>query len=194
MIFILLQAIENESDRVLLTDLYTQHQRLFLYKANMYTRNSSHAEDVLQDAMIRVIRKVDTLRGLTEAQMVAYVDRAIYSCAMTFLQKEAKTPQADEWEDALEGIQSETDVMDHLNRKELSIQLGIVLEQLAPRERNVLIYKYIFEYKDSEIARILSVKPESVRMILTRARRSLKQFMMKEEQHGLQYQETNGAI
>lgn len=84
--------------------------------------------------------------------------------------------------------------MDHLNRKELSIQLGIVLEQLAPRERNVLIYKYIFEYKDSEIARILSVKPESVRMILTRARRSLKQFMMKEEQHGLQYQETNGAI
>ena len=76
MIFILLQAIENESDRVLLTDLYTQHQRLFLYKANMYTRNSSHAEDVLQDAMIRIIRKVDTLRGLTEAQMVAYVDRA----------------------------------------------------------------------------------------------------------------------
>ena len=144
--------------------------------------------------MIQVIRKVDTLRGLTEAQMVAYVDRAIYSCAMTFLQKEAKTPLADEWEDALEGIQSETDVMDHLNRKELSIQLGIVLEQLAPRERNVLIYKYIFEYKDSEIARILSVKPESVRMILTRARRSLKQFMMKEEQHGLQYQETNGAI
>ena len=60
MIFILLQAIENESDRVLLTDLYTQHQRLFLYKANMYTRNSSHAEDVLQDAMIQVIRKVDT--------------------------------------------------------------------------------------------------------------------------------------
>ena len=176
MIFILLQAIENESDRILLTDLYTQHQ------------------DVLQDATIRVIRKVDTLRGLTEAQMVAYVDRAIYSCAMTFLQKEAKTPQADEWEDALEGIQSETDVMDHLNRKELSIQLGIVLEQLAPRERNALIYKYIFEYKDSEIARILSVKPESVRMILTRARRNLKQFMMKEEQHGLQYQETNGAI
>ena len=54
--------------------------------------------------------------------------------------------------------------------------------------------EYIFEYKDAEIAKILSVKPGSVRMILTRARRNLKQYMMKEEQHGLQYQETNGAI
>ena len=84
--------------------------------------------------------------------------------------------------------------MEHLNRTELSVQLGMVLEQLAPRERNVLIYKYVFEYKDAEIAKVLSVKPESIRMILTRARRNLKQYMMKEEQHDLQYQETNGTI
>ena len=194
MIFILLQTIENESDRVLLTNLYTQHQRLFLYKANQYTRNSGQAEDVLQDAMIRVIRKIDTFRDLTEAQMIAYVDRTIYSCAMTFLKRESKIPQVEDWKDALESIQSETDIMEHLNRKELSVQLGMVLEQLAPRERNALIYKYIFEYKDAEIAKVLSVKPESIRMILTRARRNLKQFMMKEEQHDLQYQETNGTI
>lgn len=194
MIFILLQAIENESDRILLTNLYTQHQRLFLYKASRYTNHSNHAEDVLQDAMIRVIRKIDTLRDLTEAQMIAYVDRAIYSCAMSFLKKESKIPQAVEWEDALEEVQVDADIMDHLYQKELSVQLGMVLEKLAPRERNILIYKYIFEYKDSEIAEILSVKPESIRMILTRARRSLKQYMMKEEQHDLQYQETNGTI
>ena len=141
-----------------------------------------------------MIRKVDTLRGLTEAQMVAYVDRTIYHCAMTFLQKESRLPQADEWEQAMESAVSAEDIMDHLNREELAVQLGLVLEQLPVRERNALIYKYIFEYRDAEIAEILSVKPESVRMILTRARRKLRQVMGKEDQNALQYQEADGAL
>lgn len=194
MIFLLIQTIGDEADRILLTDLYTRHQRLFLYKARRYTNGSSHAEDILQEAMVRVIRKVDTLRGLTEAQMVAYVDRTIYHCSMTFLQKESRLPQADEWEQAMESAVSAEDIMDHLNREELAVQLGLVLEQLPVRERNALIYKYFFEYRDAEIAEILSVKPESVRMILTRARRKLRQVMGKEDQYALQYQKADGAL
>ena len=194
MIFLLIQTIGDEADRTLLTDLYMRHQRLFLYKARRYTGGSSHAEDILQEAMVRVIRKVDTLRGLTEAQMVAYVDRTIYHCAMSFLRKESRLPRTDEWEQALETAVSAEDIMDHLNREELAVQLGLVLEQLPARERNALICKYIFEYRDAQIAEILSVKPESVRMILTRARRSLSQVMGKEDLYGLQHQKADRAL
>lgn len=176
MILLLIQAVENESDRNLLTALYLKYQRLFLKKAQQCS-GDNHAEDILQEAMLRVIRRVDTLKTLTEPQMVAYIDRAIFSCAMNHRRKEAGEPETSTVDDVAD--LSLEDIADRLDRSELSTRLGLELAKLPEQKRNVLIYKYIFQYNDDEIAELLAIKPDSIRMVLTRARRDLHQSIME---------------
>ena len=46
------------------------------------------------------------------------------------------------------------------------------LGRLSERERDILKYRYLLDMGDEEIARVLGIKPSSVRMYLTRARKN----------------------
>ena len=51
--------------------------------------------------------------------------------------------------------------------------LYYVWTHLKPRDQALLNMKYILEYENHEIAEVLDVKPDSIRMLLTRARQNL---------------------
>lgn len=64
--------------------------------------------------------------------------------------------------------------------KELESLSDAVL-RLPDREKDILYFKYILEKTDAEIAEDLSIRPDSVREYLTRARRAAKRLMEQEE-------------
>ena len=65
------------------------------------------------------------------------------------------------------------------------------MSNLPQRDQDILLYKYIMEYENTQIAQMLEMKPESVRMALTRARRRVKEFW-KEEGNDIRYPQTIG--
>ena len=67
-----------------------------------------------------------------------------------------------------------------LRRLELDA-LAQVWPRLDENTRWLLEARYILDYSDGELARELGVKPDSVRMALTRARRKARRLM--ENQH-----------
>ncbi|WP_432353243.1 RNA polymerase sigma factor [Anaerotruncus rubiinfantis] len=190
MIFFLIQAIEDDFDRSRLSNLYIKHQALFLSKSKKIIQDPYAAEDVLQDAMIRVIGRIHTLRTLSEAQMVAYIVKAIQSCAIDYCRKVKRKPVFEDIEDHTE-LTDACDIMEHIDQQEMAIRLGAVLSNLPQRDQDILLYKYIMEYENTQIAQMLEMKPESVRMALTRARRRVKEFW-KEEGNDIRYPQTIG--
>ena len=70
-----------------------------------------------------------------------------------------------------------------LRRLELDA-LAQVWPRLDENTRWLLEARYILDYSDGELARELGVKPDSVRMALTRARRKARRLM--ESQHNEQ--------
>lgn len=62
--------------------------------------------------------------------------------------------------------------------------LAQVWPRLDENTRWLLEARYILDYSDGELARELGVKPDSVRMALTRARRKARRLM--ESQHNEQ--------
>lgn len=72
------------------------------------------------------------------------------------------------------------DHLDTLRRLELDA-LAQVWPRLDENTRWLLEARYILDYSDGELARELGVKPDSVRMALTRARRKARRLM--ENQH-----------
>ena len=64
--------------------------------------------------------------------------------------------------------------------KERIDELGVVLEKLSKKDRDLLHYKYFLEMTDKEISELICVKPESVKTLMKRARdRAL--ILLKEE-------------
>ena len=55
------------------------------------------------------------------------------------------------------------------------------LEKLLQRDRDILMYRYILEMSDEEIAGLLNIKPGSVRMCLSRARKNAFAVLEAEE-------------
>lgn len=75
------------------------------------------------------------------------------------------------------------DHLDTLRRLELDA-LAQVWPRLDENTRWLLEARYILDYSDGELARELGVKPDSVRMALTQARRKARRLM--ESQHNEQ--------
>lgn len=188
MILCMIQSIENENDRERLTEIYLKHQKLFTYKALQATHNAIDAEDLLQSAMLKVIKKIHVLQDLTDAQLVCYIVKAIQNCAIDESRKKevrARFEDYDltgEWAD-----ENDDDILDRLDRENLSIRLGLAFEDLSPKEKDIILYKYFFNYSDAKIADLLNIKTASVRMTLTRARRTLKNKLEKEDSHEIQH-------
>ena len=62
-------------------------------------------------------------------------------------------------------------------RKDDLRRMAEIWDMLDSRNRYVLEARYILEKTDAEIAEALSIRPNSVRMVLTRARKQAYDFM-----------------
>ena len=63
--------------------------------------------------------------------------------------------------------------MELLLRREQAVLLRQCVALLPQRELDILNYRYLLELPHKEIARLMGLKPEHVRMLLTRAKRKL---------------------
>ncbi|MDR0292760.1 MAG: sigma-70 region 4 domain-containing protein [Oscillospiraceae bacterium] len=59
------------------------------------------------------------------------------------------------------------------------------LDKLPERERAVLVYKYVMDMTDNEIAALLDIQPQSVRQYLTRARRNAIMVLNKRDKNNV---------
>lgn len=184
MTFIMLQTIENETDRNRLTNFYIQYYALMKKKAAEVlskfglSNDTKLSEDIIHDAMARLIRNLHTVTSLNEPQLVGYAIKAVQSCAYDCCRKAISQQNLVESKGILEGAQEEKvweDPVSYFVEEDPLIRLGHVLDKLPQRDHDILIYKYFLDYSDKKIADLLGIKEGSVRMALVRARRRVKE-------------------
>ena len=188
MIFMMLQGMENEAARKRLTDFYIQYYALLKSKAiefvallNMPDRFHL-PDDLVQDAMARMIRNSSSVMKLSEPQMVSYAVKTVKSCAHDYCRKTIAQQKAICSKEILEGADEDRiweDRPDCFEEEDPLLRFGSILDSLPEREHDILIYKYFLGYDDLKIAELLGIKEASVRMALTRARRRVREYWEK---------------
>ena len=81
----------GESDfgrRIALTRLFEQHRKRLLLTALRITRDADEAEDVVQEAAIRALMKLQTFRG--ESSLETWVHTIVSNCAISRLRSAAR--------------------------------------------------------------------------------------------------------
>ena len=152
-----------------------------LHKLILSQGASEHeAEDILQEAFLRLWQKVETLRELPESKCLSYVYTTVRNTAMTYLGRKTRqgTQPLDENVPAPAGKGPEEYYLS-LEKEETFRR---AMERLDESSRQLLLLRYVLEEDDKEIALRFGVKPDSLRMMVSRARAKLKAEMQRLEE------------
>lgn len=173
MLPICILAIRDDDDRAYMTRLFVKYQRLMYRTIYDILGDKWTTEDVLQT----------TLRRLEPEGLAGYIAAACRHTAYNAVRDSSRHPWLP--------LDGEPEVPDERQEVEDRVLRRLELDALAqvwPRldenTRWLLEARYILDYSDGELARELGVKPDSVRMALTRARRKARRLM--ESQHNEQ--------
>lgn len=174
MIAMLLTQVEQPSDREFLTDMFYNFSRLMYSTAGKFIDSPFEKEDIVQEALVRLISKVDTLRSLQRRALASYIVVTVKHTAINHLRKSSTGDKRilDVFSGDPDDIPGENDDLDDkLILNDNLSRLSKAWPKLSEAERFLLEGKYICGYSDAELSETLGCKESSIRMKLTRARR-----------------------
>lgn len=185
MILSVLAAIESESDREFMERLYRTHYAVLYRKARRYVPNPQDAEDVVAMAILRLIDHIDLLRARDAFTQRSYLLSTVKNVALDRLRRQKRLPEYtfDDVDERLAAVPSDETVDSALLRNEQALACADALRSLPERDRELLRMKYYDELPDREIARLLGCRSDSVRTLLTRARRKMRAIIAEVDTH-----------
>ena len=168
------------------TDLSTVYGARIHQLAFRYMKNWEDAEEVTQDVLMKVFRKIDAFRG--DAALSSWIYRITFNTAMSRLRtgrsaRAAEQQRPEATSDALAGMQPQDPADwssladDHVLRREMREQLISALTTLPEVYRTPVVLRDIQGLSTEEASRILRVKPQTLKSRLHRGRLILRQAL-----------------
>ncbi|NBO26638.1 MAG: RNA polymerase sigma factor [Actinobacteria bacterium] len=158
---------------------YTEHRSELVSHASRILRDSAKAEEVIQDALIKVMLAAPELESTDHA--LGYMHRTIENLCIDIFRMEGRRPNLVVLDDASAELESTwVDNEDHVDVIAAADDAAIVrqaLAMLSPAERAALVMWEIEGRSTSEIAAELGIKESAVRHTVSRARASLRKVM-----------------
>lgn len=183
MLPVVILAIEDESDRAFMTQIYLDHERIMYAEMLKMSDNRGIMDDVLQESLIRLIDKIDVLRSLDERKRVNYIITTVRNQMRNYHRahkKDSSISLDDEENSIRKTLCSEDSLEEVVFQNQRRKKLHDIWPKLSEQTRQLLESKYILGLSNTEIAKDFGVKPESVRMMLTRARKEALSYLQDE--------------
>ncbi|MBE6947501.1 MAG: sigma-70 family RNA polymerase sigma factor [Ruminococcaceae bacterium] len=177
---VIISAIENPKDRDLMTEFYlTQNTRMYA-EAWKYLSTPEDVEDIVYEALTRIIEKIETFRSLLPPQRLQYAVTTVRNLSYIYTTRKNLHPTVPFEEICFELTTDSEDSPEALVEKRVFFKhLRDVWQEIKTEERMLLEQKYILRWTDEEIAEKLCIKSQSVRMRMTRAKRSVLKELQK---------------
>ena len=175
----------SAADAELILELYGSHKGIMYKTALDFVRNRDDIEDVIQDAILRMIRNQDRLRAMEPKACAVYIARTVYTAAMDHERRLAKDRnRLVSLKESLYVVGEGSPEEAYLKRESLSLRLRYLHEALRELPRSdceLLIGKYINGESDDALADRLGIRPTAMRMRLSRARQRARRIIERKE-------------
>ena len=169
---------------------YTEHSFELKTHANRILKDSLRADEVVQDAFIKVMLAAPELASAEHA--LSYLHRTIENLCIDLFRAEGRRPHLVALDEATAEVESQwQDQGDHSQVITAAEDAAIIRQALAllsPAERTALVMWEMDGRSTAEIAAELGIKESSVRHTVSRARASLRAVLSTliiDEERGL---------
>jgi len=163
----------------LYADLVTRYQNFVFTLALRYTPVREDAEEIAQDVFVKAYKALKDFRG--ESKFSTWLYSIVNSTSITFLRKKKLDVSSLDNEHVLEQAESKDSGMS-ANQVEVKSKVEMVtkaIQMLSPDDAKLITLFYKAEQSLEEIARILNMETNTVKVKLHRARTRLKEKMEK---------------
>src|SRR5262245_19189401 len=148
-----------------------------------YMKNWEDAEEVTQDVLMKVFRKIDAFRG--DAALSSWIYRITFNTAMSRLRtgragrvaEHQRPDSVDATNAAPEAADWSTLADDHVLRREMREQLISALTTLPEVYRTPVVLRDIQGLSTEEASEVLRVKPQTLKSRLHRGRLILREAL-----------------
>ncbi len=155
-------------------ELVKRNQRYVFTLALRFTRSREDAEEVAQDTFVKAYRSLASYQR--SAKFSTWLYTIVYNTAMTYLRK--KRLDTSSIDDEGNGIQLESygSMSEDLSveRKSRSFYVNKAIENLLPDDATIINLFYQGEQSLEEIAKVMGMEANTVKVKLHRARQRLK--------------------
>ena len=169
---------------------YTEHRAELHAHAARLLKNNAKAEEVLQDALIKVMLAAPELESQEHA--LSYLHRTIENLCIDIFRLEGRRPNLVVLDDATAEVEATwQENVDHADVVAAADDAAIVrqaLSMLSSAERAALVMWEMEGRSTEEIAKELGIKESAVRHTVSRARTSLRRILSElivDEERGL---------
>ena len=173
MIPIIISSIESPEDRDLMTEFYTKYCDLLHQEAWKHLSIKEDVEDIVYEALAKIIDKMETFRVLVPAQRIQYALTTVRNLSYILAKRNSHFTFVS-YDESFESFAREQATPEISAEKKAALdQMRSIWKSLDIDDRMLLEQKYILHWKDAELAEQLGIQPASVRMRLTRTKRKL---------------------
>ena len=180
MIVFLSAQFSDPSDEEFMIQLYEDFRGLMFSVAGHYTNNWADREDIIQESLVNLIKKIDLLRTKNRCILASYIVSTIKNTSINHLRKQKNMTRlfVQEQPELCVRAFSVDELARLVERKDELHRLWV---RLSERERFLLAGRYLYGLADDEIAQQLGCKPDSVRMMVSRARKTALSLLNADE-------------
>ncbi len=177
MIAIYLSLVDELSDKEKIKRIYNEYYGLMMYIAFDYTQND--AEDIVHDAMVRIIKNIDKVDMSDKRKTKAFCITVVRNRAIDCLRKERKGAVSYDNEIRTENKNGFSFDISQIN--ETYQILYDALESLNDTYKTVCTLKYVNGLTEREIAEVLDLSPKVVSLRIFRGKQILREALRKED-------------
>lgn len=172
-------VIENADDQTFICRLYEEYEQLMFWTAVKYLNNIEDRKDAVQDAIIALIRNLETIKRLKDSYLRTYIVYTVESRSINLVKRKNIELRLFDDLDSVPAGTSVDMIEDSLLQMTMRHTISDIWTKLSTQDKILLESKYILGYNDNEIGEMLGCKASSVRMYLTRARRKAMELILE---------------
>ncbi len=181
MILTYILSIEDDEKREIVENIYNLYYKKMYSVAFGILNNTHDSEDAVQDAFCNITFTYDLFRKPRESSTANLVYIYTRNAAINIYNKNKRHSRVVELVDSADkymyDIADEDDIPKIAVDKETGRLVSEAIDQLDEMYRDVIVMKYYYNMKNTDIARILDIDDGKVAGRLFRARAKLKEIL-----------------
>lgn len=175
----------TQEDMDFVWTVYQKHRGIIYKTAYESRATQTDVDEIVNESILILAENAGRLRALAERPLAVYVAAVVRSAALMMARsarrEESRCGALPEERGGAIGADIEEDFIEREARVQRLAFLEEALGELSPEDCEALTMKYIKGLSDGEIAERLDLRPGTLRVRLTRARRRAREIIERKE-------------
>lgn len=173
MLSLFLALIDDLSDQEMFINIVELYEKQMWYIANKVLNDAHHAEDAVQNSLLRIATNIKTLRNFNDNQTKSYVLTAAKNAALDIVKKNNKFETV--------SIDLSLNLKNEIGSSEIDSYSNenyviYILNKLPQKYRDVMYMHFVLGMSEKEVAKSLGIRLNTVRQQIHRGRKKFAEL------------------